>query len=69
MLYPIERFLTDWFMGYPRMGEIRRYKVVPMTDEDIAKEKIEEIEKQIEKQKIKLEALQRELKEEQKKLK
>jgi hypothetical protein len=56
-------------MGYPRMGEIRRYKVVPMTDEDIAKEKIEEIEKQIEKQKIKLEALQRELKEEQKKLK
>ena len=56
-------------MGYPRMGEIRRYKVVPMTDEDIAKEKIEEIEKQIEKQKIKLEALEKELKEEKRKLK
>ena len=39
-------------MGYPRMGEIRRYKVVPMTDEDIAKEKIEEIEKQIERGKL-----------------
>lgn len=64
-----ERLLDEWIRSYPRMGEIRRYKVVPMTDEDIAKEKIEEIEKQIEKQKIKLETLQRELKEEQKKLK
>lgn len=64
-----ERLLDEWIRSYPRMGEIRRYKVVPMTDEDITKEKIEEIEKQIEKQKIKLEALQRELKEEQKKLK
>jgi len=64
-----ERLLDEWIRSYPRMGEIRRYKVVPMTDEDIAKEKIEEIETQIEKQKIKLEALQRELKEEQKKLK
>ena len=51
-----ERLLDEWIRSYPRMGEIRRYKVVPMTDEDIAKEKIEEIEKQIEKQKIKLEA-------------
>ena len=68
-MYSLEKFIEDWFLGYPRMGEIRRYKVVPMTDEDIAKEKIEEIEKQIEKQKIKLEALERELKEEKRKLK
>ena len=68
-MYSLEKFIEDWFLGYPRMGEIRRYKVVPMTDEDIAKEKIEEIEKQIEKQKIKLEALEKELKEEKRKLK
>lgn len=45
MIDAIER---DWFWSaYPHMGEIKRYKVVPMTDEDIAKEKVDELEAQL----------------------
>jgi len=35
-------------MAYPRMGEVKRYKIVPMSDEDIAQEKIKELEGKIE---------------------
>jgi hypothetical protein len=41
------RFGSYWD-AYPRMGEIKRYKVVPMTEDDIVKEKIARLEWQVE---------------------
>lgn len=64
-----EEMLRAWISGYPRMGEIKRYKIVPMTDEDIAKEKAEEISKAIEQQELKLKALKKEFEEVQRMLK
>ncbi len=64
-----EMLLRAWEGGYPRMGEIKRYKIVPVTEEDIAKEKAEEIEKAIEREELKLKALKQELGEVQRKLK
>lgn len=48
----------DWIFdemlkwSYPHMGEIRRYKVVPMTEDDILEEKIKDLEGRIEKRKM-----------------
>jgi len=43
-------WIFDEFMrwsGYPRMGEVRRYKVVPMTEKDIAEEEVKVLEEKI----------------------
>jgi septal ring factor EnvC (AmiA/AmiB activator) len=38
-------------MAYPRYGEIKRYKVVPMTEDDIIEDEIKELEGKIERRK------------------
>jgi len=38
-------------MAYPRFGEIKRYKVVPMTEADILEDEIKDLEGKIEKRK------------------
>jgi hypothetical protein len=66
LLDAIER---DWFWSAYPNTEIRRYKVVPMTDEDIAKERADELEKQIAQNKKQLAVLEEELQKQKKRLK
>lgn len=39
-------------MAYPRYGEVKRYKIVPMTDDDILEEEIKQLEKRVEQRKL-----------------
>ena len=64
-----ERIIAEWLNGYPRMGEIKRYKVVEVTEEEIAQENIELLKKRIADKKKDLEALEEELTKQKKRLK
>ena len=60
----------DWFWSaYPNAGEIRRYKVVPMTEADITQERVEYLEKRIADKKKEVETLEEELQKQKKRLK
>lgn len=39
-------------MAYPRYGEVKRYKIVPMTDDDILEEEIKQLEGKVERRKL-----------------
>jgi hypothetical protein len=55
--------------SYPRYGEVRRYKVVPMTERDIAEEEIKVLEEKITAKNKQVAELQEELEKQKKRLK
>jgi hypothetical protein len=64
-------WIFDEFMrwsAYPRMGEVRRYKIVPMTEKDIAEEEVKVLEEKIAVKKKQVAELQEELEKQKKRL-
>jgi uncharacterized protein involved in exopolysaccharide biosynthesis len=55
-------------MSFPRMGDIKRYKVVPMTDNDILEEEIKALEDRIARKKGYINILNKEMAELEEKL-
>jgi hypothetical protein len=56
------------FGSYPRYGEVRRYKIVPMTEKDIAEEEVKVLEEKIAARKKEMAGLQEELEKQKKRL-
>ena len=57
------------FNAYPLMGEVKRYKIVPMTEKDIAEEEVKVLEEKIAARKKQVAELQEELEKQKKRLK
>jgi len=65
----IDAIERDWFWSsYPNM-ETKRYKIVPMTDEDVAKERADAIEAELARHKKQVAVLEEELQKQKKRLK
>jgi hypothetical protein len=65
-----DRIMAEWawLSGYPRFGEVRRYKVVPMTEKDIAEEEIKVLEEKLATRKGQVAELEKELEKQKKRL-
>jgi sugar-specific transcriptional regulator TrmB len=54
--------------AFPRMGEMKRYKIVPMSDKDIAEEEVKLLEEKITAKKKQIAELEEELQKQKKRL-